>query len=151
MLFLSDICRPFQVIFPGSLLLTAASFRLVLSLPLGMLCCYWYAMRWQWDGWLPPNVSVVPGCAAPGERRFGPDFSMNAPIAKHIIDNFVNETLNPDIITVGINSLRVCTRKGCPKCGDGRTKGTGRVTCEPCQGTGKCSHCRDDDGEIAQT
>ena len=85
MLFLSDICRPFQVIFPGSLLLTAASFRLVLSLPLGMLCCYWYAMRWQWDGWLPPNVSVVPGCAAPGERRFGPDFSMNAPIAKHII------------------------------------------------------------------
>ena len=85
MLFLGDICRPFQVIFPGSLLLTAASFRLVLSLPLGMLCCYWYAMRWQWHGSLPPNVGVVPGCPAPGDRRFGPDFAMNAPVAKHII------------------------------------------------------------------
>ena len=80
MLFLSDICRPFQVIVPSSLLLTAASFRLALSLPVGMLCCYWYAMRWQWDGSLPSNLVSVSG-----ELRFGPGFAMNAPVAKHII------------------------------------------------------------------
>ena len=84
-MFLRDVCPAFQVIFPKSLKLTAASFLLALSLPLGMLCCYWYAMRFQWDGSLPPSVFTVQGCAAPGDRRFGPDFSMNAPVAKHII------------------------------------------------------------------
>ena len=84
-MFLRDICKPFQVVFPYSLKLTAASFLLALSLPLGMLCCYWYAMRFQWDGSLPPSVFTVQGCAAPGDRRFGPDFSMDAPASKHII------------------------------------------------------------------
>ena len=84
-MFLRDICKPFQLVFPNSLKLTAASFLLALSLPLGMLCCYWYAMRFQWDGSLPPSVFTVQGCAAPGDRRFGPDFSMDAPASKHII------------------------------------------------------------------
>ena len=84
-MFLRDICPAFQVVFPNSLKLTAASFLLALSLPLGMLCCYWYAMRFQWNGSLPPSVFTVQGCAAPGDRRFGPDFSMDAPISKHII------------------------------------------------------------------
>ena len=84
-MFLGDVCPAFQVVFPNSLKLTAASFLLALSLPLGMLCCYWYAMRFQWDGSLPPSVFTVQDCAAPGDRRFGPDFSMDAPASKHII------------------------------------------------------------------
>ena len=84
-MFLRDIRRPFQVVFPNSAQAGGASFLLALSLPLGMLCCYWYAMRFQWDGSLPPGVLRGAGLCRPGDRRFGPDFSMDAPASKHII------------------------------------------------------------------